>query len=134
MLDEIKGFTLIELVVTLLVVAILITVAAPTYRTYILKSHRADGTSTLMAMQLAQEKYRFNNTQYGTLAQVWGGVTSSPNGYYQLGISNISATGYTLTATAQGTQANDSETGTSCATLTITVNGSSVAKTPSACW
>lgn len=134
MLNKLKGFTLIELMIALVIAGLLAYLAYPSYLAYARKSNRVDGTSTLMAMQLAQEKYRFSNTQYGTLAQVWGGVTTSSKGYYQLAISNVSGSTYTLTATAQGSQANDNEGSVSCTPLVITVNGASVTKTPAACW
>ena len=106
----------------------------PAYHDYMRKGKRAEGVSTLLAMQMAQEKYRANNTQYGNLTQMWGGVNASENGYYGLAISGTSATGFTLTATGQGDQANDSEGSTHCGTLTLVVNGATTTKSPAACW
>ncbi|MDF1797086.1 MAG: type IV pilin protein [Coxiellaceae bacterium] len=129
-----NGFTLMELVITVAIVAILAAVAIPSFNSYLLKSHRSDAYSSLLSMQLAEERYRASNTAYGTLAQVWNGVTTSEDGRYTLAVSNTSATTYTLTATAVGGQASDSEDGASCATLTITYNAGVETKTPAACW
>ncbi|MDF1758929.1 MAG: type IV pilin protein [Coxiellaceae bacterium] len=129
-----RGFTLMELIITVAIVAILAAVAIPSFNSYLLKSHRSDAYSSLMAMQLAEERYRSSNTSYGTLAQVWNGVTTSEDGHYTLAISNTSATSYTLTATAVGGQASDSEDGSSCATLTITYSAGVETKAPAACW
>lgn len=134
MKDIRRGFTLIELLIGIVLLGILVSIALPNYQQWIRKSRRSEGISTLMQMQLAEERYRANNTTYGTAAQAFSGVTSSENGYYTLTITNISATGYTLTGTGALGQASDAQGGTSCATLTITVNGTQTTKAPSACW
>lgn len=131
---SIAGFTIVEILIVIAIIAILAKIAIPSYKAYILKSHRTDGMSTLLSMSMAEETYRSNNTTYGSLAQVWGGVTTSPQGYYTLAISGTSATAYTITATATGTQANDTQNGTSCTPLTLTVSSGTVTQTPTACW
>ncbi len=80
----------------------------------------------------AEEQYRTNNQTYGSLAAVWGGVNTTPEGHYNISISNNTATGYVLTATpvAGSDQVNDDEAGVNCGTLVITVNGFSTVKTP----
>lgn len=129
-----KAFSLMELLVVMVIVAVLAVVSVPAYRSYVLKSHRADGINTLISMQIAQEKYRISNNTYGTLAQTWGGVTSSEGGYYALSVSNVSATTYTLTATANGGQSSDTENGVSCTPLVLAYANGTTTKTPSACW
>jgi type IV pilus assembly protein PilE len=128
------GMTLIELMIALSIVAILAVISIYSYSSYIRSGRRADGINALMSISLAQERYRSNNTQYGTLAQVWSGVTTSPGGYYTLAISGVSSTAYTITATAIGTQANDAVSGTSCATLTLSMSSGTLTRTPAACW
>lgn len=129
-----KGITIIELLITLAIVAVLVAIAVVIYSSQVRQGRRADGIDSLTGMSLAEERYRSSNTQYGTLAQVWNNVTASTGGYYTLSISNVSATGYTLTATATGDQANDTEGSTSCATLTFAVSSGTITKTPSICW
>lgn len=128
------GFTIIELLVACAIVIIVGKMALTLYTGYVQKSRRSEAITTLLGMQLAEEKYRSSNSTYGTLAQVWGGVTTTPSGYYTLVISNNTATGYTLTATAVGTQINDSENGTSCSPLQITMSNGTETKTPSVCF
>lgn len=129
-----KAFTLMELLVVVTIVAVLAVVAVPAYRSYVLKSHRADAINSLVAIQIAEEKYRISNNTYGTLAQVWNGVTTTEGGYFTLSISNVSATSYTITANAVGSQASDSQDGSSCATFTLSYSSGATTKTPSACW
>ena len=129
-----KGFTLTEMIIVLTLVAILALISIFSYRDYVMKSYRTDAMHTLLAMQLAQEKYRMSNTAYGELAAVWSGVTTTVGGHYTLAISNVGASQYTLTATAIGTQASDDEDGTSCSVLTLTYSNGTTTKTPTDCW
>lgn len=129
-----RGMTLTELLIACIIVAVLAGMAVSLYTKYVYNSRRTEAISTLLAMQLAEEKYRASNSTYGSLSQVWGGVTTTTNGYYILNITNNTATGYTLTATAVGTQANDSENGTVCSPLQITMSNGTDTKTPAVCF
>jgi type IV pilus assembly protein PilE len=133
-LERIKGFTLIELIIALTIVAILTVSSISIYSYFIRKGRRIDAINSLMSISLAEERYRSNNLTYGTLAQVWGGVTTTPEGYYTLSITNIAATSYTITATAVGDQANDASGSTSCTPLQLQVSNGTVTKSPSVCW
>jgi type IV pilus assembly protein PilE len=134
MMKTIRGFTLIELSITLALVVILATTAVAIYTSQILKGRRIDAINALLSISLAEERYRAANTTYGTLAQVWNGVTTTTEGYYTLAISNVTGTSYTITATAVGQQASDTSNGTSCTPLQIDVSNGTVTKTPTACW
>ena len=84
-----NGFTLIELLIALVIIAILASIAIPSYESYLRKGRRVDAKNALSALQLAQEKYRGNNTAYsnsltalGLTAgsaeiQSWEGVTTA---------------------------------------------------------
>lgn len=129
-----KGFTLVELMITVVVMGIITLIASNLYTSYVRKGRRIDAINALISISLAEERYRTTNTQYGTLAQAWSGVSTSSEGYYTLAISNVSASGYTITATAIGSQANDAVNGVSCTTLSLAVSNGTISKTPSACW
>lgn len=130
MKSKYKAFTIFELVVAIVIVAILAVVAIASYRHYILIANRSDAIHALLAIQLKEEAYRTNNTSYGTLAQVWGGVSVTEHGHYSLAVSNLSATSYTITATALGNQAQD----TVCATMTLAHSNGVTTRTPITCW
>ncbi|MFZ2315045.1 MAG: type IV pilin protein [Gammaproteobacteria bacterium] len=129
-----QGMTLIELLITLLVISIIATIASSLYSPYVRKGRRIDAVNAIISISLAEERYRSQQTQYGTLAQVWGGVTASSEGYYALSITNIGASSYTITAAAIGDQANDAVNGVSCASIVLSVNNGTVTKSPAACW
>lgn len=128
-----SGFTVIELFIVIAIIAIISLVAVNTFRAFGLKGKRADGINAILNLQLSEERYRSNNTTYGTLAQL-GGSATSPQGYYSLAISNVTATTYTITATGQGSQANDAEGSTACSPLVLAVSGTTVTQTPTSCW
>ena len=124
-----NGFSLVELLIALSLVGLLVSFALPSYQKSVQKSRRSDAITTLLTIQLEQEKWRANHTTYATLADL--GISNvSKEGYYLVGLTANSATGYVLTATATNEQLNDS----GCTTITLTVNGSSETTVPSACW
>ena len=127
---KVKAFSLLELVIVIVIVAILAIIATASYRHYILVANRSDALQTLQSIQLAEESYRHNNTSYGTLAQVWGGVATSSEGNYSIAITNASATSYTITATAIGSQTQDAV----CASIVLTHSNGTTTRTPAACW
>jgi type IV pilus assembly protein PilE len=131
---DFRGFTLIELVIALVIISILTITGMMLYSYYVRKGRRVDAINSLVSISLAEERYRSTNTTYGTLAQVWGGVATSSEGYYTLAISNVTATSYTITATATGDQASDMSGSTSCTPLTLQMSNGTITKTPSACW
>jgi type IV pilus assembly protein PilE len=127
------GFTLLELMIVVAIVAILSAIAIPSYRKYVLRAHRTDATRALQDMASREENYYFNNNTYPKSATSLGTTFTTPNGYYLLNIPASSATNYTITAVPQLTQAQD----TACGTFSLnhagvqSVTGTSDAVT---CW
>jgi type IV pilus assembly protein PilE len=128
-----RGVTVVELLVVLMIIAILAIIAIILYTAQVRSGRRTDAINSIYTVAMAEESYRTLNTTYGTLLQT-NQVAASASGYYTIAVSNISATSYTLTATATGDQVNDAESGTSCKTLTYTMNLGAVTKTPAICW
>jgi len=125
-----KGFTLMELMITVVVVGILAAIAYPAYTDYLNRTRRADGKAALLNLANYMEHYYTENNGYtgATLASVGYTGTTSQEGYYNLSISALTNTSYTLTATPTGVQAGD----TTCGALTLTNTN---VKGPTAdCW
>jgi type IV pilus assembly protein PilE len=142
-----QGFTLLELMITIGVIAILAAIAYPSYLDSVRKARRADGQAAVTNVQLAQQKLRSNCRFFaGALgagdacgasaaASVIQAPATSQDGWYAITVTNASGTGYTVTATAQGDQANDDEGGVTC-TLVLTVSAANPngVRTPADCW
>lgn len=59
-----KGFTLLELMVTVAIVGILASVAMPWYGHYVLRGNRSDAISAMQTILDAQERYYADNVTY----------------------------------------------------------------------
>src|SRR5260221_2970596 len=59
-----RGFTLIELMIVISIVAILTTIAVTSYRAYVLRATRTEARIPLLSIQAAQEKFFLQTNQY----------------------------------------------------------------------
>ncbi len=129
-----KGFTLIEVMIVVVIVAILASIAFPSYQEYVLRSNRTEGQALLSDAAARQERYfAQHNTYADTVAKLGLSSANSTNGLYQLSISPNPTTSFTLTATPQGSQTRD----TKCANLTLNsagTRGKTGTATVESCW
>jgi type IV pilus assembly protein PilE len=121
------GFSLVELMIAVAVVAILVTLSYPTYIHYVLKADRTDAQMTLRDWANRQEVWRADHPTYNT------GINPQNSAEYTYSMVST-ADSFTLTATAVGRQAADKEEGISCATLTLRQDGSPGPAGHQACW
>lgn len=61
-----KGFTLIELMITILVVAILASIAIPSYRQYVIRGNRTAAQAVMMEIATRQQQFFVANRTYAT--------------------------------------------------------------------
>lgn len=128
------GFTLIELMITVVIIGILAGIAYPSYRDYVTQARRSEAQTLLLSVVNQQEKFFSDCSWYAatlitsstnscgtaTTGQLRIGGTTSENGYYSVGnpvAGNIQGNcsgagalfscGYTLTATPSGVQAGN---------------------------
>lgn len=101
-----KGFTLIELMIVVVVVAILAAIAIPNFLEQSRKGRRADAVRSVGDLQLALERYRAENPTYACPTATCPLPTSS---YYDIGVTGANAAGYTITATRKSGSAQASD-------------------------
>jgi len=147
------GFTLIELMVTLVIAAIVLSIAVPSYQQQIRKSRRTDARNAVLDLAAREERYLSTANVYSVTPSDLGYTGAWPitvgSGYYQVSVGNVNAPNpaavpptvatFTVTATAIGTQLND----TTCRTFSVdqtgqqsstTSGGALSVGTASTCW
>lgn len=121
-----RGVTLVELMVVVVIVAVLMSVAIPSYRQYTMRANRTEGKTLLLQAAAAQERHYLQNNTYATNGELTqappnglGLPSTSKSGYYDIQVTNADATGFTVVANAQAGQAEDSD----CTVLSIDERG-----------
>jgi type IV pilus assembly protein PilE len=125
------GFTLIELMVVMTVVAILAAIAIPNYSDYIKRGHRADMQAFMAAVAGQQKAHFLDKRSFSTTLSGLGSMSVpaslAPRYDFTLAADNAATPpSFTLTAAPKGAQ-----TGEQCGTLTLQSNG---ARLPAGCW
>ncbi len=96
-----RGFTLIELMIVVAIVAILTTIAYPNYRDYVIRGQLVDATQGLAAVRANMERYFQDNRSYLPVGAFTPPCAAAPVAYGKFNIS-CAATATTFTATAVG--------------------------------
>lgn len=129
-LQSIRGFTLVELMITVLVVGILATVALPSYKEYIIRSNRAAAQSEMMNIANRQQQFLIADRGYADKAKLEASGYALPGEIssrysYAIVVDNDAAPPlFTITFSAKGPQLADGN-------LTLDSTG---VKTPAGKW
>ena len=137
------GFTLIELMIVVALVALLAAIAVPSYRQYVIRANRTEATSALMSIATAQEKFFLANNAYAASVSALpgsGGVkcnsgtcVTQPGGLYSVTSACAAggcAEGFTATATPVSGKSQASD---ACSSFTLDSIGTRGAN-KSDCW
>ncbi len=122
-----RGFTLIELMIVVAIVAVLLLVALPAYQDQLQKGRRTDAMAALQDIAGSMEKFMLDRSTYTESLDDLGydTPTDSPEGYYRITVREPVAGSceitncYVLDATPQGVQVGD----TKCTQFTLWSNG-----------
>jgi type IV pilus assembly protein PilE len=144
-----SGFTLVELLITMVIASILFAIAIPSYRTFIQKSRRSDAKSALLDLASLEERYFSVNNVY-TIVPANLGYGALPfsvgSGYYQVTTITVTPAVAPTTAAPAGTPASFSivavpvpggpQVGdTACTSFTVTSGGGQTSTgTGTTCW
>lgn len=123
-----RGFTLIELMIAVAIVAILASVAYPSYTQHIRKGNRAAAQAQMLDIANRQQQYLLSARRYATKPELEAAGYSLPtdlSGRYGWAIATAATPpAFTITFTATGAQVEDGD-------LTLNSDG---AKSPAAKW
>lgn len=111
------GFTLIEVLVAMVIIAILAAIAIPNYTQYVLRGHRSEARATLLQAAQWMERFRTQNGTYSGAALPGTLNKSPPSGTvrYNITVTTPAANRYELTATPVATD--------QCGALTLDQSG-----------
>jgi type IV pilus assembly protein PilE len=106
-----NGFSLIELMIALAIIAILAAIALPSYRQYVIRSHRRAAQSTLMDIANREHQYFVANRAYASPSDLGYALPTEVAEYYtfdiDLDVDPDPPPDFTITFTPQGGQASD---------------------------
>jgi type IV pilus assembly protein PilE len=140
-----QGFTLIEIMIVVAIVAVLAAIAVPNYRDYVTRSRTVEATSGLADARVKMEQFFQDNRTYPTgcvtapTAPTAVQVQLQPLQAFDLACSNLAATTYTVTATGKSAMVGFSYTIDQANTKTSAFSGSGAstgwtAASPNTCW
>lgn len=128
--EVMRGWTLIELITVLAIMALLTAIAWPSYTQHVQRGHRLEAVAALLEAQHFMERHY---TAFGSYSSTVASGASSGTApvapalplrlqnipaagpRYVLSVAQVTANSYTLSAVPTGTMTNDR-----CATLTLT--------------
>ena len=129
-----KGFTLVELMVVVVIVGILAAISYPSYRQYIARAKRVEAQSPLLQIATNQERFYLQNNTYTTDMTKLGFKTStgvvSDSGAYKVSVDSASPNNFVAKAVYQLTDSEASK----CAWFQIDGRGVKTSGPSDNCW
>lgn len=137
------GFTLIEIMVALALVAITTLAAVTSYRHQLRRGHRAEAAQALLLAAAEQEKFHLAYGTYGTRLDARAGddppglpvASRTPSGHYTIAVPLATAAEFRIVATASGNRGDPA-----CRVMSIDESGRRLAQGPAGtdtagrCW
>ena len=128
---KMRGVTLLELMIVLVIIAIIVAFAYPNYRDFTDRARRTEAKAILLEIAQNQERFYLQNNRYGSLAELgYAAPLMTDSGAYQVTVGANDANNFTATATYQlgGNEAGK------CLTLNIDGRGSQTSAPLADCW
>jgi len=106
-MKTVNGFTLVELMIVVAIIAILTSIAVPAYNGYVLRAKISEAASALAATRVKMEQYFQDQRNYSGGGGITppcqaGSVAPLPTAkYFTFACTNLGATTYTVTATGK---------------------------------
>lgn len=129
-----RGVTLIELMIVVVVISILAAVAYPNYQEFAARAKRNEARAALLRLATNQERFYLNNNTFTQdLTSLGFGTTptwTTETGYYTIEITQADATNFSATAT----YLHGGSEAAKCETFTIDGRGAKTSGPDGNCW
>jgi type IV pilus assembly protein PilE len=126
-----RGVTLLELMIVVVILGILTAIAYPSYRQFIERAKRTEARALLLRIAVDQERFYLQNNTFGTMTQLqYDEPQITDSDAYSVTINTNTASNFTATATYQlgGEEADK------CLTFTIDGRGTKTSGPYTDCW
>ena len=130
---KMRGVTLLELMIVVVIIGIMAAIAYPNYRDFAARAKRNEAKAILLEIAQNQERFYLQNSTYGTLSQLGnaGDTITTDTGSYDVTIAPPpDASNFTAVATFKlgGSEA------AKCLTFTVDGRGSQTSLPDTTCW
>ena len=126
-----RGVTLLELMIVVVIIGIMAAIAYPNYREFAARAKRNEAKALLLEVATAQERFYLQNSRYGTLVELgYDDPIVSDTESYNITVAGPDASNFTATAAYQNA---DAEAG-KCATFNIDGRGTKTSAPHGDCW
>ena len=105
-MKQVRGFTLIELMIAIAIIGILAAIAYPSYQNSVIKGNRANAKAFLMDVAQREQQYLLDNRSYATGASALDDLKLTPipgevSRFYTVAVAAVAGppAGFTVTAT-----------------------------------
>jgi len=131
-----QGFTLIELMIVVVIVAVLMGIALPSYTEYVNKGRRSDAMSALLDVANRQEQFMFDRNTYTTTLSDLNVPVNTEHYTIVVAVGGTGSiqTSYRLTATPLATSPQDDDARCTSFRLTSTGTKSATGTHAADCW
>ena len=126
-----RGVTLLELMIVVVILGILTAIAYPSYRQFIERAKRTEARALLLRIAVDQERFYLQNNTFGTMAQLqYDDPQITDSDAYSVTITANNASNFSVTATYQlgGEEADK------CLTFTLDGRGTKTSLPYTDCW
>ncbi len=130
-LHRMRGITLIELMIVIVVLSVLVSVAVPSYREFAARATRAEAKAALLQIATNQERFYLQNSRYTqNLGDLGFADNETDTGAYIIDVPEADANNYRAVALYQRA---DAEAG-KCSTFEIDGRGVKRSEPDNDCW
>lgn len=127
-----RGVTLMELMVVVIIVGVLTAIAFPNYREFVARAKRAEAKAALLKVATNQEKFYLQNQRFGTLAELGYTSDQTETGAYTLTV--VQNPSWAVNYRAQATYNVDDSEGGKCKWFRIDGGATKTSFPYTDCW